>query len=123
MQSSPCVSCGQDVINALFISMTLRGQILTRRVVFPKLGSEDRSEAGKQIVVPLAKEACSVDFPGHSIVEKCLFIALLGNDSAVGHLEVVIWIVIPYPQEALSAVSVLLREAAGGVEDVGESNH
>lgn len=26
-------------------------------------------------------------------------------------------------QEALSAVSVLLREAAGGMEDVGESNH
>lgn len=63
MQSSPCVSCGQDVINALFIFMALRDQILTRRVVFQKLGNEDRSEVGKQIVVPLAKEACSVDSP------------------------------------------------------------
>lgn len=63
MQSSACVSRGQDVINALFISMTLRGQILTRRIVFQKLGNEDRSEVGRQIVVPLAKEARSVDFP------------------------------------------------------------
>lgn len=63
VQSSACVSCGQNVINALLISMTLRGQVLTCRVVFQKFRSKNRSEVGRQIVVPLAKEVCSIDFP------------------------------------------------------------
>lgn len=34
---------------------------------------------------------------GHSIVKNHLFRALLGNGGAIGHLEVIIWIVIPDP--------------------------
>lgn len=62
VQSSPCVSCGQGVIDALLFSITLEGQIFVQ-VVFQQLGKKDRGEVGRQMVFPLAEEACSVDFP------------------------------------------------------------
>lgn len=59
LQSSVCVSCGQGVIDTLLVSITPRG----RGVVLQQIVKEDRGEVGSQMVVPLAKEACSIDFP------------------------------------------------------------
>lgn len=62
VQAGACVSCGQAVINALLISITLRDQIFTRVVVL-QLEKEDRGEVGRERVVSLAKESRIIDFP------------------------------------------------------------
>lgn len=122
VQAGACVSCGQAVINALLISITLRDQIFTRGVVL-QLEKEDRGEVGRQRAVSLAKESRIIDFPGHSKLIKLPLIAFVENGGAIGHPEVIIWIVVPDSQEALCAVSILLWEAAGGMEDVGKGGH
>lgn len=57
MKSSVCVICGQGVIDALSISITLRDQKLIQGVVSHELVIKDRGEIGRQMVDPLAKEA------------------------------------------------------------------
>lgn len=63
VQSNGCVLCSQGVIDALLFSIALGGQISIQGFVSQQLGKEDRGEIGRQMVVPLAKEACFVDFP------------------------------------------------------------
>lgn len=61
--ASVYVSCGQDVIDAPSIFITLRDCFLTQGVILPQLRKEDRGEVGRHVVIPPAEEACVINFP------------------------------------------------------------
>lgn len=55
--SSVCVICGQGVIDALSVSITLGDQKLIQGVISHEFIIKDRGETGRQMVDPLAQEA------------------------------------------------------------------
>lgn len=63
VQASASASCGQAVIDALFVSVALGDQVVTRGFISPPLGKKDRGEVGRQVVISLAKEPYVTDFP------------------------------------------------------------